>query len=148
MFENLTAEQLLQNLTNGDYTVILLNLAAFVAGLVMHVWHKMRSEAISFQDYWTKYGVNSWASVIALVTTFASMVMLAPDAPLYAYFSMAYMGDALLNKPPVNLTRQRGLSGKLENAVNTVVELEKTEPAKVWGAAIIFVVVVFIVLAA
>ena len=159
--ENLTAEQLLAGLGNGDPVVLVLNLLAFICGLGMHVWQKMRAEGITFNDYWSKYGMNSVASIAALVTTFVSMSFMAPEAPLYAYFSMAFMGDALLNKPPVNETRQlratRGFKedletfkdeagNKLDELKDKIVALEKVEPIKVWGSAIFFVIVILAVL--
>lgn len=156
--DNLTAEQLLAGLGTGDPKILLLNLCAFICGLGMHVWQKMRVESISFKDYWTKYGTNSVASIAALLTTFISMTFMAPTAPLYAYFSMAFLGDALLNKPPVNATtKARGLKedfeafkdnaeSKIDGWKDQIVAYEKVKPLKVWGGALVFVVAVILIL--
>lgn len=156
MLENLTAEQLLNfDFGGGDMKVTLLNLLAFLLGVLLNSFREMKKENIGFVDYWTKHGLNSMSSIGALLATFFSMMTMAPGAPLYAYFSMAFMGDALLNKPPVkekapadrSLKQDLGkLGDKLEDKLEHVVEKHKDRPMKVLGMALGFVLLVIIVL--
>ena len=156
MLENFTAEQLLSFLTTGDHKVLLVNLAVFVAGLIAHVLQKMSAEKITFSQYWMKEGLNSFASVAGLVATFVSMMAMAPGAPLYAFFSMAYMGDSLLNKAPKaeDVAPVDGTRGFKEDAsqlvdglkVEAAKQVEKHGVVRVVGAAVLFVLLVIVVL--
>ena len=101
METNLTAEQLLAGFEDGSLLTASINMAAFVAGLGVNVYGKMKAEDISFGEYWNMYGKNSVASIGTLATAFAGLHFMA-DAPIYAYFSVAYMSDSLVNKAPKN----------------------------------------------
>lgn len=139
---NFTADQVMVVLSGLNYQLITINLLAVVAGLMAHVWKKMRSESVTFKQYWTMYGMNSVATITALATSFISMMTMAPDTPVYAYFMMAYMGDSLLNKPPVNQTVQssdRGLmedlqtlNDKFDDLKDVVVTETQDAPWKLW----------------
>jgi hypothetical protein len=166
MLENFTAQQLLSGDFGGDYKVLLINLLAFTAGLLAHVLQKMSAEKISFSQYWMKEGLNSFASVVGLFATFVSMVTMAPGAPLYAFFSMAYMGDSLLNKAPKAVVEPEvGTRGFKEDALEVVdgfkedalevvdgfkvvaeKQVEKHGVVRVVGAAVLFVLLVIVVL--
>lgn len=140
MLENLTAEQLLNfDFGGGDWKVMALNLLAFLAGVILNSFREMKKHNIGFMDYWTKAGLNSMTSLGALVATFVSMMTMAPEAPLYAFFSMAFMGDALLNKPPAPEVADRGLKDDLMNKV-------EEHPMKAVGVAVLFVVLVVLAL--
>lgn len=102
MLENLTAQQLFDfaALSGLSAKVILLNLAVFLAGVFANVFQKMKQAQVSFKQYWTLHGWTSLLSLSALATSFLTLLTATPAAPLYAYFSVAYVGDALINKVP------------------------------------------------
>jgi len=158
MLEDFTAQDLLSGSFGGDHKVLFVNLLVFVAGLLAHVLQKMSAEKITFSEYWMKHGLNSMASVGGLIATFVSMMTMAPGAPLYAFFSMAYMGDSLLNKAPKAAASDDapvdGTRGFKEDAmvvvdglkVEAVKQVEKHGVVRVVGAAILFVLLVIVVL--
>ena len=158
MLEQLTAQQFLDSLGKNDIKIVALNLVAFVVGLLMHVWVKMRAENITFTQYWVSYASSSVASLVALSTTFLGLLAYAPDTPLYAFFALAYTGDSLINKAPTTVTaatrslsfgdvseKTTGLIGKLKeelNGENVTLVIEQVKAHKSWVAATIFVVVI------
>jgi cytochrome c oxidase assembly factor CtaG len=100
MIETLTAQYLIDSLTGDSLLAICINLIVFLLGLFLNVYRRIVQEDITLRQYWETYKTRSIASIGTLGLTFLGMVLMSPTAPLYAYFSMAYMGDALANRAP------------------------------------------------
>lgn len=98
--ETLTAQHLLDEFTGDSLMAICINLMVFIAGLCLNVSRRIVQEDITLNQYWQTYRTRSIASIGTLGLTFVGMALMSPTAPLYAYFSMAYMGDALANRAP------------------------------------------------
>lgn len=100
--ENLTAQQLIAGLSAIDWQVFTINLIVFLLGALANVSRRMLTNGISFYRYWSKHKYRSMASVITLIVTFLAMMTAETAAPLYAFFSIAYMSDSMCNKAPDN----------------------------------------------
>lgn len=97
--DSFTSAEIVGMFTNGSWIETLLNLGVFIAGLITHVYKKMKNEDITFKQYWKNNGYRSAASIGTLVTTFLGMAVMG-DVSLFNYFSVAYMSDSLVNKAP------------------------------------------------
>ena len=144
MLENLTAEQLLNfDFGGSDLKVVLLNFVAFVLGVVINSFNVTKREGITIGEYWRNHLFNSLTALGALVATFISMATMSPEAPLYAFFSVAFVGDALLHKAPVvQQTAERGVFGEIKTQL---VEKHKQHPLKTVSLAVGFVVLVLLI---
>ena len=100
MIENLTAEQLVSIFSGDGLLTTVINLTFFITGIFANVYRCMKENNIGFIDYWKKHGKRSFASGGTLLLSFLGLAIMTPDAPIYAYFSMAIMSDAIMNKSP------------------------------------------------
>lgn len=139
--QTLTASQILNSFGSLDYNVVLINFLVFVAGLLVNVYKTMQTQSITFTQYWISCGINSIASLTALIATFMSMNMLTTETPLYAFFLMAYTGDSLLNKALSPVVNERSVVDTKHALIETVVKNSKT-----LLLAVLFVVVVIVIL--
>lgn len=98
--ETLTAQHLINLMTGDSLLAICINLIVFMSGLFLNVYRRVAQEDITLRQYWELHKTRSIASIGTLALTFFGITLMTPDAPLYAYFSMAYMGDALANRAP------------------------------------------------
>jgi len=78
--------------------IIAVNAAVSWAGLLCHVFKQMHEHKLTFTRYWTNNESHSWRSLITLTIAFTSMTLWQPNAALYAYFCISYLGDSILNK--------------------------------------------------
>lgn len=99
--ETITAEQLIILWQTASLPAVLINLVAFKCGVLLHVLKTMKQDKITFFDYWRSHAGRSLASIATLSVAFIAL-QVAGDSPLYAYFSIAYLGDSLVNKSPVS----------------------------------------------
>lgn len=97
--EHITAEQLINLWQTADIKVVLINLIVFIAGALANTYKQMKTENITFVKYWRTHSTRSFASIITLIASFVALLATGA-APLYAYFSIAYMSDSVINKAP------------------------------------------------
>lgn len=100
--ENLTAQQLIVGLSAIDWQIFAINLVVFLLGALANVSRRMLTNNVSFYSYWSKHKYRSMASVITLLVSFLALITADTAAPLYAFFSIAYMSDSMMNKSPDN----------------------------------------------
>lgn len=141
MLETITADKIIEAINMENYTVILINLVAYVSGLLLHVLHKMQKDKVTFIQYWQVHRTNSIASIIALTATFIAMVIMSPDAPLYAYFTTAYMGDSFINKASGPSSTDIATSGTR----SLIPQTQEEGFATVFGIASIFVIFMLVI---
>jgi multisubunit Na+/H+ antiporter MnhB subunit len=99
MLETITAEQIIGLFTGDGALTTLVNLIAFLAGLALQMYTSAKREGISLKAYWKVHKARSVASVTTLITSFLGLALMT-SSPLFVYFTVAYTGDAIVNKQP------------------------------------------------
>jgi hypothetical protein len=97
--ESITADQIVAYLGSVNFQTLAINFVVFAAGLLTNVIHRMQKDKVGFIEYWSQHRIRSFASVATLAASFVGLVVIG-NAPLYAYFTLAYVSDSLANKSP------------------------------------------------
>lgn len=97
--DQITAEQIVASIQSGGIYVLLINLTAFLSGLIYHVVKRCKQNNISFIQYWRGHPIRSSMSVGALVATFIGLA--ATASPIYTFFISGYATNSIVNKTPV-----------------------------------------------
>lgn len=92
---------MLDNLIMGQSDpTMLVNLAAFIIGLILHICKKCYIEEISARKYLISEIGRTTLSGLGLISAFVSVNAIYPGAGLLIYLLSGYSIDSLLNKAP------------------------------------------------
>lgn len=69
----------------------------WLAGIVSNVGRRMRSQSITFSQYWTLDASRSAVSILVSVAAIL-LFFLNKEQSVFAYFSIGYIADSMINK--------------------------------------------------